>query len=372
MSVGTARAALALDPRRRWRPSPEGIAARTAVLAVLVLLVLVVPRWVPGTLVNVVARAAVFAVVALSMNVLLGYAGQISLGHAAFVGVGAFTSAYVLTKANLPYPVAVLAAMATGAVAALILGGVALRVRGLYLALVTIAYGQFAQEVIFNIRSLTGGGAGLNAPRPGIARGDVAYVYLCYAALALVLLFDWRLTSSKAGRAIRALRDDERVAASWGINVTGYKLLAFVISGSIAGLAGALFAGIEQIVSPIDFSFNLSLTFVLMTVVGGLGVRSGVVQGGAFFAVLSTLLTKAHENWHIFPFSSIDALWEPVIGAVLLLVTLIFFPGGIAQQQERLRRWLSFGPLRELRHEQLPGELDATPGGVKDRDARSA
>src|SRR3970040_2051170 len=126
----------------------------------------------------------------------------------------------------MPYPLALGAPLATGAASALILGAVALRVRGLYLALVTIAYGLFAQEVIFNYRPLTGGGAGRRAPRPEIFDGDIAYVYFCVAVLGLILLFDWRLTSSKAGRAIEALRDDERVAASWGINITAFKLLA--------------------------------------------------------------------------------------------------------------------------------------------------
>lgn len=334
------------DPRERWWPSPGGVGARLVVMAALGLLVVLIPHVIPATLVNVVARAAVFAVVALSMNVLMGYAGQVSLGHQAFVGVGAFTAAYFLSEADLPYPVALLASVATGGGTAVILGAVALRIRGLYLALVTIAYGLFAQEVIFNIRKLTGGGAGLRAPRPGLFDSDIAYVYFCAGVLALVLVFDWRLTATKAGRAIEALRDDERVAASWGVNITAYKLLAFVISGSIAGLAGALFAGIEQVVTPVDFSFTLALTFVLMTVVGGLGVRSGVVQGGIFFAVLPTLLDKAHANWHFFPFTQFDALWEPLIGALLLILTLVYFPGGIAQQQEHVRRWLSFGPFR--------------------------
>lgn len=352
------------DPRERWWPSPQGVAARLGVIGLLGLVVVVIPHLLPGTLVNIAARAAVFAIVALSMNVLMGYAGQVSLGHQAFVGVGAFTAAYFLSEADMPYPVALLAALGTGAGSALVLGAVALRVRGLYLALVTIAYGLFAQEVIFNIRALTGGGAGLRAPRPGFFEGDIAYVYFCLVVLALVLIFDWRLTSSKAGRAIEALRDDERVAASWGINITAFKLLAFVISGSIAGLAGALFAGIEQVVTPVDFGFTLALTFVLMTVVGGLGVRSGVVQGGIFFAILPTLLDKAHANWHFFPFTEFDALWEPLIGAVLLILTLVQFPGGIAQQQEHLRRWLSFKPFR------AEPVVDPTLGGR--RRARAA
>jgi len=160
--------------------------------------------------------------------------------------------------------------------------------------------------------------------------------------LAIALAFDWRLTASKGGRAIQALRDDERVAASWGINVTSYKLLAFLISGVLAGVAGALFASTEGVATPLDFPFSLGLTFLVMTVVGGAGSRWGVVQGGILFALLPTLLERAHENFHIWPFTAIDATTEPAIGALLLLVTLIFTPGGIAQQQRHLLSWLSF------------------------------
>ena len=340
------------DPRVRWRPSTTGTVARLAVFAGLGALILALPYIVSGTQTNILSKAAVYAIVGLSMNVLMGYTGQVSLGHAAFVGVGAFSAGYALTEMVLPWLFAVVFAVFIGALSALILGGIALRVRGLYLALVTIAYGLFAQEVIFNIRAVTRGGAGMPAPRPTFISGDAAYVYLCVGVLLLVWLFDWRLTSSKAGRAIQALRDDERVAASWGINVTAFKLLAFVISGAIAGLGGALLGSIEQIVSPVTFSFGLSLTFVLMAVVGGLGSRPGVVMGSVLFAVLPTLLEWAHSAWSWWPFGS---LWEPVIGAVLLLMTLIFFPGGIAQQNEHLFRWLSFRPFH--------AEKQATVGG---------
>lgn len=350
------------DPRVVWRPSKAGMIARLSVIAGLLLLLIAVPYLVPDTQVNVVSKAAVFAMVGLSMNMLMGYTGQVSLGHAAFVGVGAFASGYALTEAQLPYPFAVVLATAIGAGSAALLGGIALRVRGLYLALVTIAYGLFAQEVIFNIRAITRGGAGMPAERPGFALGDVSYAYLVFAVLAVVWLFDWRLTASKAGRAIQALRDDERVAASWGINVTSYKLLAFVLSGSIAGLAGAMFAGIEQIVSPTSFGFTTSLTFVLMAVVGGLGSRPGVVMGSVVFAVLPTVLEAAHASWSWWPFG---ALWEPLIGAVLLLATLIFFPGGIAQQNEHLFRWLSFKRFHEPKSATVGG--GSAGGGMGSR-----
>jgi branched-chain amino acid transport system permease protein len=333
-----------------FRPSPGGVAARVAVLVALLLIVLAVPQVVPGVYTNVVAKAAIYGIIALSLNIIVGYTGQVSLGHAAFVGVGAFGAGYALTEMQLPYGAALVVAALTGAVGALVLGFVALRLSGLYLALVTIAYAAFARETLFGIRSLTGGGAGQPSPRPSLFANDVPYAYLCIGVLALTLAFDWRLTASKAGRAIQALRDDERVAASWGINVTSYKLLAFVISGIIAGLAGALFASLEQVASQQDFPFELSLTFLVMTVVGGAGNRWGVMQGGILFAVLPTLLDRAHESFHFFPFSLIEITWEPAIGAMLLLLTLIFTPGGIAQQQRHLLNWLSFKRFNEPGH----------------------
>jgi branched-chain amino acid transport system permease protein len=325
-----------------WRPSTGGIVARASVLAGLLILIFAAPHLVPSIYTNLVARAAVYGIVALSMNILVGYAGQVSLGHNAFFGVGAFASAYALTKMEIPFLAALVVAALTGAVSALVIGAVALRLQGLYLAIVTIAYAYFATETIFNIRSLTGGGAGQPAPRPSFLTSDVRYAYFCIGILGIALLFDWRLTASKGGRAIQALRDDERVAASWGINVTSFKLLAFLLSGVLAGIAGALFASTEGVATPLDFPFSLGLTFLVMTVVGGAGNRWGVVQGGVLFALLPTLLERAHENFHVFPFSAIDATAEPAIGALLLLVTLIFTPGGIAQQQKHLLSWLSF------------------------------
>ncbi len=337
--------------------------ARLLVLAALLVVVLAIPPAVPGIYVNVVSRAAIYGIVALSMNVLVGYAGQASLGHAAFLGLGAFGSGYALTKLHMPFGAALVVAAATGMVAAAVLGGVALRVSGLYLALVTIAFGLFAQETLFNIRSLTGGGAGQRAARPSLFHTDVSYAYLCIGMLALTLLVDWRLTSIRSGRAIQALRDDERVAASWGIDVTAHKLLAFVISGAMAGVAGGLFASIEQIVSKEDFGLTLSLTFLLMTVVGGAGNRWGVVQGGVLFAVLPTLLDRSHANFHILPFSAVSATWEPAIGALLLLLTLTLSPGGIAQQQGALLRWLGGGPFQRDPDAHVPqgGGMGARP-----------
>lgn len=326
-----------------WQPSRAGRTARYVVLGLLGLLILASPMLMPPVSVNVLSRVATFAIVALSLNVLIGYAGQVSLGHSAFLGVGAFTAGFVITELGLPWEIGVLAAILMGCFQGLVIGFVALRVRGLYLALVTLVYAVFAERVLFNIEAITRGGAGMPADRPLWAMGDRAYAYACIAAVALVWVLDWRLTASKAGRAIQAVRDSERVAASWGINVTAYKLLAFVISCAIAGLAGAMFASIEQIVSPLTFAFLLSLTFLLMTIFGGAGSRPGVVLGAVIFSFIAFTLEGLAERYAWFP---LDASAEPLVAALLVLIVLLFVPGGLAQLLRPIFRWLSFGSFR--------------------------
>ena len=334
-----------------FKPSAIGWARRYAVAGGIVLFIFALPLIVPDeSAANLVITAAIFACVALSMNMLTGYLGQLSLGHQAFFGIGAFVAATVVTTHQLPFLAGLVAGGLSGAVAAVILGGVALRITGLYLAIVTLAYGLLAENSLFLIRGLTGGGAGLPADRPTGFETNAKYAYICLVVLAILFAFDWRLMKSKAGRAILASRDDEKVAASFGINVTGFKLLAFVLSGVYAGLAGALFAFQIGNVVASPFNLALALTFVLMAVVGGLGNRVGVMIGGAFFAVIDTVLELVHSliiwiaglvGWELG--HGLDPTLAPVIGAALLVLTLIQHPGGIGQQIAPIQNWIRGG-----------------------------
>ncbi len=346
----TAVASSATDSGRtrgaRFRPSALGWLPRLAVWAAIGYVVLYLPLGRPPTDVQRFTEGVAFAIVALSLNVMLGYVGQISLGHQAFVGVGAFTSAYVVTEQGQSFWVGVLAAAAIGGGQALVLGGVSLRVRGLYFALITLSYGLVAQDNIFQIERLTGGGAGQPAPKPQGFETEWRYYYLCVGFLAVVLYLDWRMMRSKSGRALLALRENPRVAATFGINVRLATLFAFVVSGVFAGLGGALIAHNDTFVSPDPWNFNLALVFVIMTVVGGLRSRPGLVIGGAFFALLPYLIEQ------IPGFDSLlEAIPAPrdlspliaplVIGPLLLIVNLIRFPGGIGQQLRPITRWLA-------------------------------
>ncbi len=271
-----------------FRPGPIGWAGRGVVYALVAYAVLYLAQINP----DVAGRAAgavTFAIVGLSLNIIIGYTGQLSLGHQGFFGVGAFTAAYVSFNSELgqprdvPFPVAILAAMVMGAAFALLLGVVALRITGLYLSLITLVFGLTLEVSLFEQEDLTGGGAGAQVERPEFFFENSRYYFLCLAILAVVVYIDWRLTRTKTGRALLALRENERVAAAFGVNVTAFKLLAFVLSGALAGLAGALFVYNLGSTSSGDYNFFLGLTFVLMIVVGGLNSRVGVILGSVFF-----------------------------------------------------------------------------------------
>lgn len=345
MAVATQAAEPTTEAADRFRPSPGGWLARGVVWAGLAWLVLVFPLSRPAFEVQFYSTAVAFGIVALSLNVLLGYVGQISLGHQAFVGIGAFSAAYLVSVQGQSFWAAVFGAAAIGGAQALILGGVSLRIRGLYFALVTLSYGLVAQDNIFQIEEFTGGGLGQPAPKPEIFNTDYKYYYACLGFLALVVFLDWRLMRSRGGRALLALRENPAVASTFGINVRLFTLFAFVVSGVFAGLAGALIAFNDTRVSPEVWDFNLGLVFVIMTVVGGLRSRTGVIIGGAFFALLPYLLDKftvLQDLLDLLPGPELSPEQAPlVIGPLLLLLNLTLFPGGIGDGIRPLQGWLA-------------------------------
>jgi branched-chain amino acid transport system permease protein len=351
----------AATPAVRGGPSPAGWALRVGVGLFLLWAVLCYPTnvlspfTVGGVEANAASEAVIFAVIGLSLNVLIGYVGTISLGHQAFVGIGAFTSAYVVTEMGQEFFIAALVAALVGAAQAALLGAVSLRVTGLYFGLITLSYGIMTQESIFQIESLTGGTAGQAAPRPLGFESDFRYYYLCLIVLALVVFLDWRLIATKGGRALLALRENPRVAATWGINVKAYTVLAFAVAGLFAGLGGALLAHRDTNVVANPFDFRLALVFIMMTVIGGLRNRAGVVAGAAFFALLRNgeLLELLHVD-NLFakdPISLTAEVMPLVLGPVMLLLTITLFPGGFGQLTSTVGRWLRGGPFRFVKAE---------------------
>jgi branched-chain amino acid transport system permease protein len=360
------------DPRAaERRASLAGWLARAVASAPVLLLVL----WVPshsGDWTNNAIFAAIYAMVGLSMNVLVGYTGQISLGQQAFLGLGALTAANVVhTGTNAPDPFTfawgMVAAIGVSAGAALLLGGIALRIRGLYLALVTLVFGAVTADAIFTIPALNGNDAGISAYRPTALQSNYAFYLFALAMVAVCIYVDVWIRRTKTGRGLIALRDNELVASAFGINVLGYKLLGFVLSGAMAGLAGGVFAFWSQEFSDKDFTagagFNKALIFVVMVVVGGLGNRAGVIAAAAFFALIDPLFAGIahHTGWLTF-YTDHKAYISNIIGAGLLLQTVIFNPGGLGQVLRPFTRWFS-GQKFSLHDEHGDAAAAALVGG---------
>jgi branched-chain amino acid transport system permease protein len=337
-----------------------GVGARAVAALPLAAVVLLLPTY--GNFARYAAYAAIFVMVGLSMNVLTGYTGQISLGHQAFLGLGALTGANVVGSGvhsadPFTFALGMLCAAAASGGAALLLGAVALRIRGLYLALVTLVFGSVFADTIFTLPSLNGHDAGVPAYRPDVLATEYRFYLFALAMVGLCLYVDVWVRRSKVGRGLVAVRDNELVAQAFGVNVLGYKLLAFTVSGAMAGLAGGVFAFWEQAFSDKDFlsvaGFNFALTFVVMVVVGGLGNRAGVILAAVFFALvspLSPLLQELanHTGWGTF-YGNNKFYISNVIGAALLLQTVVMNPGGLGQVLRPFARW--FGGKKFTLHD---------------------
>ena len=263
-----------------------------------------------------------YALAALPLNLLMGYAGQISLGHAAFLGIGAYSSGIIAGRLGLPFALGLLVATAVGALAALVIGLPALRIRGLYLALVTLGFGLAMSSMVFRLRAVTGGYAGQAVPRPQAG----TYVFLRNADLlsiivvifGLVWALDRNLLRTKVGRGFLALREDEEVAAAFGVDVPAYKLYAFALYGALSAIAGSVFGHVVGFAQQESFAFDLSLLFVVIVLIGGLRSRPGVAAAAFFFGVTPRF------------FSFLQG-WELVIAPAFVLFTLVRHPGGLGQ-----------------------------------------
>jgi branched-chain amino acid transport system permease protein len=288
------------------------------------LLALTLPFWLQNPYyLHVVIMAGIFGVLSLSLNLLLGYTGQLSLGHAAFFGIGAYTSALLTLSLAWPVWPAMLAAVALAALAGWTIGRLALKLRGAYFVLVTISFAGVVSLVSVNWMELTNGPLGLpGVPAPELGpwslRTKTAYYYLVLAGVALSYGVCKRLVSSRIGRAFLALRENEPLAESVGVDVTHYLVLAAVVSAGMAGLGGSLYAHYTRFVSPEVFLFTYTVTMVIMVVAGGKGTLAGPLVGALLFTALPEALRLA-TSWQ----------WQMLAYGVLLLLLVYFLPRGI-------------------------------------------
>jgi branched-chain amino acid transport system permease protein len=268
--------------------------------------------------------------VAIGLNLLSGYTNQLSFGHAGFLAIGAYTAALLTIHAPaLPVVVSLAVAGALTAVVGLAFGVPCLRLSGLYLAMATLAFGFVIAEVLLNLDSLTRGADGLRVP---VARlggwalaSDTARYYLAAAVAAVLTAAAWNLARTRTGRALLAIRESEIAAQASGVPVARYKTIAFGVSAFYTGVAGGLFAFVVGFLSPDAFDVFLSVDFVVMIIVGGLGSVPGSIVGAAVVTVLHDSLA-AFQNY------------RPLIFGVILVACMLFMPGGITSAARALAR----------------------------------
>jgi branched-chain amino acid transport system permease protein len=314
---------------------------RYAPLAVLVLAIAFPLAVHEAYYLSFASRIFVYALAATSLNLVLGYGGMISFGHAAFVGTGAYVSSIFLAEGVASAWIGWPAAVAASALAALVIGAVSLRTRGVTFIMITLAFAQIAFFLVNSMKAY-GGDEGLSLPARASGLGfdlgsDVAFYYVALALLGAVVVGLHRLAHSRFGRVIQAIRENEARAEAIGFPVYRYKLACFVIAGAAGGLAGVLLASHGKYVNPNVLHWTQSGTLMVMVILGGVGRLWGGVIGAAAFLGLEDLIANHRVEWLIAIFPNYQQHASLGVGVVLLAIVL-FAPRGIAGALERRPR----------------------------------
>ncbi|HWE16333.1 MAG TPA: branched-chain amino acid ABC transporter permease [Hyphomicrobiaceae bacterium] len=312
----------------------------------LVAAVLLAPLMLPDFYVGELTQIFILAIAGVGLMLLIGYTGLVSLGHGAFMAIGAYTNTYLISK-GVPFLVAFPVAGIAALVAGIVIAVPANRMSGIYLAIATLAFSQIVEQVIIRWEPVTRGFQGMPVRPPDLlgqplTQGWQLY-YLCLAVLALVVLAAINLVRSPTGRALVAIRDSEISAQSLGVNLFRYKTAIFALSAGITGLAGALLAHRMRFISPDAFNFILSIQLLLMVVVGGLGSINGAILGAIFVGGLpqAIALTRDYLPTAI---ARTPGLEPGLFGLVMVLIVL-FEPLGLYGRWLKLKAYFDFFPL---------------------------
>jgi branched-chain amino acid transport system permease protein len=338
---------------------------------ILLVLLLIAPYVLSSYLMSQLVFVCIYATVGVALLILTGFTGQASLGHAAFLAIGAYTAAY-LQKYSVPFPVYFLAAGAlTGLIGALV-GFPALRLQGIYLVIATISFALIVEEILARWESVTNGNEGMRVKTLSllgvtVPRDSPAFYFLCLAVLVLTIVGTLNLLRSPTGRAFVAIRDSETAARSMGVNVALYKVKSFAISAAITGFAGVLFAHKLSFISPEMFTLQLSIEFIIVILIGGAFSLHGAVLGAIFVVMLDPLLTylkddmpgiiagvaatfgagaatAANVQSKVAAFASLNGLKGAIYGIIIVLFVL-FEPLGLYGRWLKIKLFFQLFPL---------------------------
>jgi branched-chain amino acid transport system permease protein len=338
---------------------------------VLLAMLLLAPFVLSSYIMSQLVFVCIYATVGVGLLILTGFTGQASLGHAAFLAIGAYTAAY-LQQYNVPFPVYFLAAgLLTGVIGALV-GFPALRLQGIYLVIATISFAFIVEEILARWESVTNGNEGMRVRTlqllgTPVSRDSPAFYFLCLGVLILTIVGTLNLLRSPTGRAFVAIRDSETAARSMGINVSLYKVKSFAISAGITGLAGCLFAHKLSFISPEMFTLQLSIEFIIVILIGGTFSLHGAVLGAIFLVMIDPFLTylkddlpiiisgvaaalgagadtAANVRSHVAAFASANGLKGAIYGVIIVLFVL-FEPLGLYGRWLKIKLFFQLFPL---------------------------
>ncbi len=326
---------------------------------VLAVLVLVAPLFLDTFYLGELSLVYIYAIAGIGLMLLVGYTGLVSLGHAAFLAIGAYAHSWFMRQ-GLPLPLSMLAAGLVSAAAGAMVGRPTLRMTGIYLAIATLAFAIIVEQIIAHWEPVTGGFRGQLVPDAVFAGVDLSrgapFYYLCLLSTVLCLLAALNLLRSSSGRAMIAIRDSEVSAQSMGIDLARTKTVAFAVSAGFTGVAGALFAHKLGYLAPDAFTMLTSIQLLLMVVVGGLGSMPGVFYGAIFIVVLPQFIAIMRDTLPA-AVGQIPGL-EPGLFGLILILFLIYEPEGIRGRWVKIRQFFSEFPLyRKATHKRQKSYL---------------
>jgi branched-chain amino acid transport system permease protein len=332
---------------------------------------LIAPYVLSSYLMSQLVFVCIYATVGVALLILTGFTGQASLGHAAFLAIGAYTAAY-LQKYNVPFPVYFLAAGALAGLIGAMVGFPALRLSGIYLVIATISFALIVEEILARWESVTHGNEGMRIKAASllgvtVPRDSPAFYFLCLAVLVLTIVGTLNLLRSPTGRAFVAIRDSETAARSMGVNVALYKVKSFAISAAITGFAGVLFAHKLSFISPEMFTLQLSIEFIIVILIGGTFSLHGAVLGAIFIVMIDPFLTYLKDDMpgiiagiaaafgagtqsaaniqsKVAAFASLNGLKGAIYGIIIVLFVL-FEPLGLYGRWLKIKLFFQLFPL---------------------------
>ena len=304
--------------------------SRLITIVVIIVVAALLPTFIKSDyILTLLDLAGIYAIAVMGLGMLLGFTGQMSLAQAAFLGIGAYTSGWFTTHLGWPVWPAMALAVLLSALVGLAVGYPCLRLSGHYLALATIGFGIITQLVLINWKEVTSGSDGMTGiPPPQFGPWTLdtygTYYYLVLAMVVICAYVAWRIKTTRVGRALHAIRENEIAARATGIDATRYKIIAFVLAGSYAGLAGSLLAHDIKFISPDSYSFDQSVVFLVMLILGGSSSIGGAILGAVLLTMLPEVLRPLKSSYIM------------VYGAAVIAM-IVFMPQGLVGLFSALR-----------------------------------